>query len=279
MLKIAIAGLAISGLALAIPNEAHAQSPLTRPCPFTESGAYACDPGVSALIGGRQPTGTALGGSGTQAATDIEYVLYKRISVDANGSPCIESRYVPRGTPARPNFGLPDTEQTSGSVSGLYETAPPCPPSASEASSSAVTPYELALGHWARIPLPRPRPAIAPGRAITGKLAYLETAGQTTHVYRADTVFGLLEITAAGSHYVDWGDGETTGPYATEGTPWPNGNITHEYGVTGWYDVVVTTRWTATWRLGEHRGPLPPNETLGRIDDFPVQEIQAVVGR
>jgi hypothetical protein len=125
--------------------------------------------------------------------------------------------------------------------------------------------------------LPRPRPAIAPGRAITGKTAYLETGSRLNHIYTADTVFGILQIKANGVYHVDWGDGYKTGPYNIEGGPWPNGRITHEYQNEDTYDVVVTIRWTATWQLGSNGGALPPNETLGRIADFPVQQIQAVV--
>jgi hypothetical protein len=122
-------------------------------------------------------------------------------------------------------------------------------------------------------------PRIAPGRAITGKSAYLETQGSVAYSYTRDTVFGVLEIVARGRHYVDWGDGTSSGPYATEGAPWPNGNIVHDYLNIGTFDIVVSTRWTATWRLGGERGPLPPTQTTGRIDDFPVEQIQAVIGR
>jgi len=43
--------------------------------------------------------------------------------------------------------------------------------------------------------------------------------------------------------------------------------------------VVVTERWAATWRLGGQGGTLRALQTTGRIDDFPVQQIQAVIGR
>ena len=137
----------------------------------------------------------------------------------------------------------------------------------------------LARRYWEEVPLPHPRPQIAPGRAITGKLAYLETNGQTRHVYTNSTVFGPLEIVATGSYMVDWGDGEKSGPHAFEGKPWPDGRITHEYQKVGAYDIVVTERWTATWRLGGNGGVLRELRTTGRIDDFPVQQIQAVIGR
>jgi hypothetical protein len=137
----------------------------------------------------------------------------------------------------------------------------------------------VARRYWEEIPLPRPQPRIAPGRAITGKVAYLETNGVTRHVYTNSTLFGALEIVATGSYTVDWGDKRTSGPYAFEGKPWPDGRITHEYQEVGNYDVVVTERWTATWRLGGQSGVLRELRTTGRIDGFPVEQIQAVIGR
>jgi len=135
----------------------------------------------------------------------------------------------------------------------------------------------VAARYWERIPLPKPQPAIAPGRAITGKLAYLETKGELSYTYTNNSIFGPVEIVAKGSYMVDWGDGETSGPYSFEGQPWPDGQITHEYIDVGTYDVVVTESWTATWKLGGESGTLRTLQTTGRIDNFPVQQIQAVV--
>ncbi len=137
----------------------------------------------------------------------------------------------------------------------------------------------VARRYWEEVPLPKPKPAIAPGRAITGKLAFLETRGEISHTYTNDTAFGPLEILAKGSYVVDWGDGETTGPYDVEGRPWPNGQITHEYVDIGVYDVVVTEKWTATWRLGGQSGVLRTLQTTGTIGAFPVEQLQAVIGR
>jgi hypothetical protein len=109
-------------------------------------------------------------------------------------------------------------------------------------------------------------------------LAYLETNGEIRHVYNnSSTPFGPLEIVATGRYYVDWGDGETTGPYSIEGKAWPDGQITHEYIWVGTYDVVVSERWTATWRLGGQSGTLRELRTTGRIEDFPVRQVQAVI--
>jgi hypothetical protein len=137
----------------------------------------------------------------------------------------------------------------------------------------------IAMRYWERIPLPKPQPRIAPGRAITGKLAYLETRGEVGHTYTNDTVFGPLVIVAKGAYTVDWGDGEETGRYPFEGKPWPEGEITHDYLQVGTYDIVVTERWTATWSLAGEAGVLRSLQTTGRIDDFPVEQIQAVIGR
>ncbi len=135
----------------------------------------------------------------------------------------------------------------------------------------------IAMRYWEEVPLPRPRPHIAPGWGITGKLAYLETNGELRQVYTNATPFGPLEIVATGRYVIDWGDGETSGPFGFEGRPWPDGQITHEYVWTGHYDIVVTQRWTATWSLGGESGTLRELRTTGRIDDFEVRQVQAVI--
>ncbi|MCA1692012.1 MAG: hypothetical protein LC733_07385 [Actinobacteria bacterium] len=135
----------------------------------------------------------------------------------------------------------------------------------------------IAARYWEQIPLPKPRPHIAPGWGITGKLAYIETNGELRHVYTNTTPLGPLEIVATGGYFVDWGDGETTGPYDLEGGRWPDGQITHDYVWAGGYDIVVTERWTATWSLGGQSGTLRELQTVGTIDDFPVRQVQAVI--
>lgn len=137
----------------------------------------------------------------------------------------------------------------------------------------------IARRFWELVNLPAPRPEIAPGRAITGKLAFLETWGEVTRPYTYDTPIGPLYIQATGQYTVDWGDGETSGPYSFEGRAWPYGRITHEYLHAGTYDVVVSERWTATWQLAGEAGTLRRLETTGRLDNFPVEQLQAVVGR
>lgn len=210
------------------------------------------------------------------------YLPYDKIMVGPNGQPCIGTGYYEEGTSyPRPAQGPSEAEEGPGNSSSLYSTAPPCPPQARAPGQAGPveTPAMVARRYWEEIPLPVPRPRIAPGRAITGKLAYLETNGETRHLYTNSTVFGPLEIVATGSYSVNWGDGHSTGPHAFEGKPWPDGRITHEYQDIGAYDVVVTERWTATWRLGGQSGVLRELRTTAQIDDFPVEQIQAVIGR
>lgn len=210
------------------------------------------------------------------------YLPYDKIMVGANGQPCIGTGYYEEGTAApRPVQGPTEIEEGPGNSSSLYSSAPPCPPQARPAGQTGPeeTPAMVARRYWEEVALPNPRPEIKPGRAITGKLAYLETNGKIEKTYTNSTIFGPLEILATGFYSVDWGDGETSGPHAFEGEPWPDGSITHEYQSVGTYDIVVTERWTAVWRLGGQSGVLRTLQTAGRIADFPVQQIQAVIGR
>ncbi len=151
---------------------------------------------------------------------------------------------------------------------------PLCPSNGAE----AVDPVVIAIRAWQHIPLPKPRPHIAPGWAITGKPAYLETQGELRHTYTTDTPLGPLTLEARGRYYVDWGDGTRDGPYTVEGRPWPDGEITHRYIHVGRYDVVVTEEWTADWRVAGFGGQLGGMQTEGRIPDLRVEQIQVVVG-
>lgn len=199
------------------------------------------------------------------------YVAYQRITTGADGTPCTTTGYrvVPAGIDA--GFAaLPDRD-----FRDILATYQPCSRPARSSSVAA----SVAEGFWQEVPLPSPRPHIAPGRAVTGKAAYLETNGTTTHSFSRDTPLGPLAITATGAYVVDWGDGTTTGPHPGEGGPWPAGRITHTYADVGTYDVVVSERWSATWRIGEASGTLSELRTTGTIEDLDVGQIQAVIVR
>ena len=179
---------------------------------------------------------------------------------------------------------LPDDSRHQSGVNFGYEgvdiTAryPRCPAEPGEPEPE-IDPRTIAIQGWEEVELPKPQPHIAPGWAITGKTAYLETRGQLTHTFTKDTPIGALQIRSTGGYFVDWGDGTKTGPHHTEGGPWPEGTITHTYIHVGTYDVVVTEEWSANWSLGPANGNLTGQRTVGRIEDFRVEQVQVVVGR
>jgi hypothetical protein len=202
-------------------------------------------------------------------------VPYERVTSGPDGKPCTTTGYraAPIGADPAP-YSIADRD--FGNILASY---PECPPDPARPAADPQSPQTYAVSFWEEIPLPAPKPQISPGRAITGKLAYLETRGKLRDVYSSATPVGALTIDAVGTYEVDWGDGTKTGPYTVEGTAWPDGQITHQYIDVGSYDVLVTERWTATWRLGSGSGRLYELRTTGGIDGFPVEQIQAVIYR
>ena len=130
-------------------------------------------------------------------------------------------------------------------------------------------------------PLPVPRPSIPPGYAITGKPAYLVTGGVVRpNAYIDTTPLGPLVVHATGTYFVDWGDGTSpawSGPYQSEGLPYPDGNIAHTYDNVGTVTVTLRERWTATWSLGPEAGTLGGLATVATIADFPIRQLQAII--
>lgn len=222
-----------------------------------------------------------LGNEGNDAV-DSPPIRYKTVTIPkiwaaSDGEVCVKmvDVVVPEDQFVDPDGGLPH-DRYSVCPSNLLGDAPLDP----AAGAPTEDPVGYAYRYWKSVPLPVPDPYIAPGRAITGMFAYVETRNTTTHTYtEPNTPFGALTVVATGRYYVDWGDGTHTGPHSAEGGPWPDGKIKHEYIHVGTYDVVVTERWTATWSFGDRSGNLDELRTVGRIDDFPVQQIQAVVLR
>ncbi|MGH9078075.1 MAG: hypothetical protein ACRDY0_11615, partial [Acidimicrobiales bacterium] len=147
-----------------------------------------------------------------------------------------------------------------------------CPPAPAPDAAS------LAEQFWRQIPLPVPRPTIPPGSAISGLPAYLVTNGTVSPpAYSETTVLGPLSVAASGSYSVDWGDGASSGPFASEGQPYPSGNIAHTYDVVGSYTVTVTESWIAHWQLGAASGDLAQLQTQARIPSLAVGQVQAVI--
>jgi hypothetical protein len=140
------------------------------------------------------------------------------------------------------------------------------------------TPLDFAGQFWKEIPLPVPQPSIPPGYAITGEPAYLVTGGTVDPpAYTEPTPLGLLSVTATGTYTVDWGDGNSSGPFDAEGLPYPNGTITHTYDNVGTLTVTLTENWTATWTLAGAGGTLGQLHTQATIPNFAIRQIQAII--
>ena len=236
------------------------------------AGGYVCPWGYQAQAPGSR-SGSPSGQTASAVTRPPQVVYVDRVVSGRDGEPCLRRTAVPI-----PDDSTLESGTSFGNVSGsLFSTYPQCPPAPGE--QAVIDPRVLALQGWEEVVLPKPQPHIAPGWGITGKYAYLETRGQLRHQFTKGTPIGPLEIISTGRYYVDWGDGERTGPHSAEGGPWPDGKITHTYIDVGHYDVVVTEEWTATWRLGPASGSLSGQQTVGRIEDFRVEQIQVVVGR
>ena len=267
----AVIGLAASAIALSTPAKGQASDDYSKCKPIEggERAGYICPWGFTATRGGIAATRRSSSGAPRPQA---RVVYVDDVGVGPDGESCLRTRAVPlpEGTSLAPGTDF-------GNISGpIFSTYPRCPAEPGEVE--VIDPRVLAQQGWEEVLLPKPQPYIAPGWAITGKYAYLETRGELRDIFTKATPIGPLEITSTGRYYVDWGDGERTGPHSVEGGPWPDGEITHTYIDVGHYDVVVTEEWTATWRLGPASGSLSGQQTVGRIDDFRVEQIQVVVG-
>ena len=126
--------------------------------------------------------------------------------------------------------------------------------------------------------LPVPEPVVAPGEMVVGWVAHLEVGSVLEHrIDEANTPFGPATFQLTSTVTVDWGDGEVTGPVATVGGPYPDGDLRHTYIRQGAYDIVVTQAWEATWQVGGESGTVTGLVTEAVLEGFPVQEIEAVI--
>jgi hypothetical protein len=209
---------------------------------------------------------------GSSTGERLPYFTADEIGRGADGQPCTRRRTTTFSDPNTPSgLHFPNV------LADLIDLSP-CPDDSRDATEE-VDPHTVAISGWEEVQLRKPQPHIAPGWAITGKTAYLETRGQLSHDFTKDTFLGTLRIRSTGGYFVDWGDGTRTGPHHTEGGPWPDGTITHTYIHVGTYDVVVTEEWSSTWSIGEFGGTLGGLRTEGTIPGFRVEQLQVVVGR
>lgn len=135
---------------------------------------------------------------------------------------------------------------------------------------------EAARSFWDVRVLPSPVLKVVPDYAITGKLVYLEIAGESEQRFDVDNPLGDdVAIHATSTYRVDWGDGTTT-TTRSQGGPWPSGDVTHVYERTSpGVAITVTQLWSATWTAGPSTGDLADLQTTGALT-MPVTQLQAV---
>jgi hypothetical protein len=144
------------------------------------------------------------------------------------------------------------------------------------------TPAAAAALAWRdQVQLPSPGPYIAPGRAITGKTAYLELRDATSGAWALNAFGYTIGISATSTYDIDWGDGSWSNNVTSAGGPWPDGDVTHVYTNAGHPTIVVYQHWLATWTVdGSNPQTIADiRATTGSIPNFPVEQVQAVIER
>ncbi|HET7489455.1 MAG TPA: hypothetical protein VFJ85_16125 [Acidimicrobiales bacterium] len=138
---------------------------------------------------------------------------------------------------------------------------------------------DLARHFWDVRVLPDPVLKVVPDYALTGKKVYLQITGERRQHFDVNNPLGDdVAIDATSSYVVDWGD-HTTTTTASQGGPWPDGDVTHVYtDVTAGAVITVTQVWAAHWTAGRNSGDLAGLHTAGTLT-VPVKELQAIINR
>jgi len=140
------------------------------------------------------------------------------------------------------------------------------------------TPDQIARDFWTVRILPAPTLHMSPDYAVTGKTVYLEIDGEQHKRFDIPNPIGpAIAIETTSRYVVDWGDGTVT-TTASQGGPWPDGDVTHVYTTSSPARTIrVTQQWSATWRAGDQQGDLDTLRTDGTLT-FRVTQVQAVRG-
>jgi hypothetical protein len=219
--------------------------------------------------GSSQPTG-----GGNRPAEP--YVTVVVTGLDDLGQQCAATASVPLSQAY--GGGYTEAEVASISAGRSIELGRlgfvPCP----GADPIVLTPEMWARAYLRALQLPVPAPRIDPGVMIVGLESFLETGSPVTQgLTEPATPFGPASFSFASTVTVAWGDGATSGPIASAGGPYPDGDLRHVYTSQGEYDIVVTQDWTATWQIGAESGTVTGLQTTGTLAGFPVQEREAVI--
>lgn len=236
--------------------------------------------------GGSSDGGGAGGASGDEISIvwpppGMVVVTYPVLRTAPDGSGCvgtgarlIEARFadaIEAGRLARYEYDL-----------ARYLEAGNPPPGACPATG-APDPEELRTAVAAVVThqLPRPVPTIAPGTAITGLPAYLET-GRALRFTTAPVTLALstgpvtVALEGVATSTVDWGDGHVDQGLTDPGGPWPDGTVTHTYLERERVEVQVTDRWEISFQAAGLAAQQLTVEVTGQPLELEVIEVRAL---
>lgn len=150
------------------------------------------------------------------------------------------------------------------------------------------TPLEAAYQAWyTEVVLPDPTLATNPTRVITGLDTFLSIGGSQTVNWSGIALGQQVRLEVTSSYDIDWGDPrpDPTTPNGraritgttSQGGPYPNGDLRHQYIERGSATIQVTQRWTAHWSAGGESGTLADRLLTSSSLVLPIEEIQAVI--
>lgn len=143
------------------------------------------------------------------------------------------------------------------------------------------SPGDLARDFWDVRLLPSPTLETVPGHAVVGRRVYLRIVGPSTTTFDVPNPIGApVHIAAASRYLLDWGDGTPPTTTASQGGPWPHGDVTHVYDAARPAAAIrVTQLWSAAWSAPPNAGgPLDNLRTLGELT-IRVEQVQPVRNR
>lgn len=186
--------------------------------------------------------------------------------------------------------GAPPPVKVVGTFT-LY-IVPPCPArtggGAGPAAPPPPTPLEAAYQAWyTEVVLPDPSLSTNPTRAITGLDTFLVIGGDQTVTWSGTALGQQVSLKVESAYDIDWGDprpdestpngrARTTGT-TSQGGPYPNGDLRHQYIERGSATIKVTQRWTAHWSAGGESGTLADRLLTNSSLVLPIDELQAVI--
>lgn len=140
--------------------------------------------------------------------------------------------------------------------------------------------------HW-QTKLPSPTLSTSPtGGAITGLDLYLSIGGPQALAFDIAALGYTIHLEVTSTYDVDWGDPRpsnenplgyaVTKGHRTQGGPYPDGDLRHQYIERGTVTIAVIQRWTATWSGGGEAGTIAGRLSTTGTLSIPVQEIVAV---